>query len=269
MVEFLAARRHPLQQLDGAVDGDVFLVAGDQERDRAFWLAAIVGEILQHRGDAAGDAALHVDRAAAVQQAVLHLAGERAMRPGGFVARRHHVGMAGKGDVRRFSADAGIEIVDVGVPGSPKVTRCTSKPASFRRLRERRARRRRRGLRMGSGRGRGQWRGHQSCPRLTRQTGGGPALCGTISISLCWSQRPAIARRRRRSGSARTGWSCASPAGNTVRQSPTIISTNTIRLAISVRYEFGQPVREHDCRGREARRTAPSTRRSCRGRAAA
>ena len=35
MVEFLAARRRPLQQLDGAVDGDVFLVAGDQERDRA------------------------------------------------------------------------------------------------------------------------------------------------------------------------------------------------------------------------------------------
>src|SRR5882724_5926045 len=26
-------------------------------------------------------------------------------------------------------------------------------------------------------------------PRLTRHTGGGPALCGTISISLCWSQR--------------------------------------------------------------------------------
>ena len=39
------------------------------------------------------------------------------MRPCGFVARRHHVGMAGKGDVRRLSADAGIEIVDVGGAG--------------------------------------------------------------------------------------------------------------------------------------------------------
>ncbi len=62
----------------------------------------------------AGDAALHVDRAAAIQEAVLDLAGERAERPGGLVAGRHHVGVAGEGDVRRFGADAGVEIVDVG-----------------------------------------------------------------------------------------------------------------------------------------------------------
>jgi hypothetical protein len=96
MIEFLAALGAPLQQLDGAVDGNVFLVAGDQKRNRAFWLAAIVGEILQHRGDAAGDAALHVDRAAAIEETVLHLAGERAERPCGFVAGRHHVGMPAK-----------------------------------------------------------------------------------------------------------------------------------------------------------------------------
>src|SRR3954453_9635705 len=65
MVEFLAARGGPLQQLDGAVDGYVFLVAGDQERDRAFAvlarLAAMGGEMVEHRRDAAGNAALHVD----------------------------------------------------------------------------------------------------------------------------------------------------------------------------------------------------------------
>src|SRR5664279_5297729 len=83
VVEFLAARRYPLQQFYGAVDGDVFLVAGDQERDRAVAvfarLAAVIGKILQHRGDAAGDAALHVDGAAAKEIAVLDVARERAM----------------------------------------------------------------------------------------------------------------------------------------------------------------------------------------------
>ena len=113
MVEFLAAPGAPLQQLDGAVDGNGFLVAGDQERDRAFWLAAIVSEILQHRRDAAGDAALHVDRAAAIEEAVLDVAGERAVAPCGFIAGRHHIGMPGKGDVRGSAANTGIEIVDV------------------------------------------------------------------------------------------------------------------------------------------------------------
>ena len=35
MVEFLAARGRPFQQLGAAVDRDAFLVAGDEERDRA------------------------------------------------------------------------------------------------------------------------------------------------------------------------------------------------------------------------------------------
>ena len=41
VIEFFAARGRPLQQLDGAVDRDAFLVAGDQERDRAFRLAVV------------------------------------------------------------------------------------------------------------------------------------------------------------------------------------------------------------------------------------
>src|SRR5437899_9532080 len=113
MIEFLAALGAPLQKLDGAVDGDVLFVAGDQERNRALWLAAVVVQILQHRSDAAGDAALHVDRAAAIEETVLDLAGERAVRPRRLVAGRYHIGMSGKGDVRRLGADPGVEIVDV------------------------------------------------------------------------------------------------------------------------------------------------------------
>ncbi len=77
----------------------------------------MVGEILQHRRDAAGDPALHVDRAAAIEKTVLHVAREGAVAPGGFVARRYHVGVAGERDVRRLRADPGIEIVDIGGPG--------------------------------------------------------------------------------------------------------------------------------------------------------
>ena len=37
VIEFLAALGRPLQQLGRAVDRDAFLVAGDQERDRALF----------------------------------------------------------------------------------------------------------------------------------------------------------------------------------------------------------------------------------------
>src|SRR5947209_12165266 len=113
MIEFLAARRGPLQKFYGTVDRDVFLIARDQKRDRAFRRAAIRGQVVERCCDAAGDPALHVDRAAAMEHAVLYLAGERAMRPCTLVARRYHVGMAGEGEMRRATADPGIEIFDV------------------------------------------------------------------------------------------------------------------------------------------------------------
>src|SRR6185312_270318 len=73
----------------------------------------MVAEILQHGGDAAGDAALHVDRTAAMEKAVLHLAGEGAVAPRALVARGHHVGMSGKGEMRRGAAESRIEVVDI------------------------------------------------------------------------------------------------------------------------------------------------------------
>src|SRR5258705_11544069 len=75
------------------------------------------GEIIEHRRDAAGNAALHVDGAAAVEKPVLDFARERAMAPCALIARRHHIGMAGKGDVRGSVADAGIEVFDIGSAG--------------------------------------------------------------------------------------------------------------------------------------------------------
>ena len=74
MIEFLAARGDPLQQFDGAVDGDVFLVAGDQERDRAFRASTPRGKIVERRGELAGNRALHVDGAAAEQHAICDVA---------------------------------------------------------------------------------------------------------------------------------------------------------------------------------------------------
>ena len=77
----------------------------------------MVPEILQHRGNAAGDAAFHVDGAAAVEKAVFHLAGKSAHRPRRLIAGRHHIGMAGEGDMRRGVADARIKIIDIGGAG--------------------------------------------------------------------------------------------------------------------------------------------------------
>ena len=118
MIEFLSPCGGPFQQLDRAVDCDVFLVAGDEERNRTFTvvlrLAAIGCEIIENSGDAAGDPAFHVDGAAPIQKAVLHIARECAVFPGGFVAGRHDVGMSGKADMGRLGTDAGIEVVDIG-----------------------------------------------------------------------------------------------------------------------------------------------------------
>src|ERR1017187_4645084 len=60
VVEFFAALSRPLQKLGRAVDRDAFLVAGDQERDRAFWLAGKMAEMFGPGAEWAGVPALHV-----------------------------------------------------------------------------------------------------------------------------------------------------------------------------------------------------------------
>ena len=113
VIEGLAALGRPLQQLDRAVNRDAFLVAGDQKRERAvFRLAAVGAEIIESGRDEAGDAALHVDRAAAVNLVVRDLAAKGRMLPGRLVARRHDVGMTGEHQIGLFAADARIEVFD-------------------------------------------------------------------------------------------------------------------------------------------------------------
>src|SRR3569623_20380 len=50
-VELFAALGRPVEQFHGAIDGGAFLVAGDEEGERAFWLAAIGLEIGEYGGD--------------------------------------------------------------------------------------------------------------------------------------------------------------------------------------------------------------------------
>ena len=82
VVEALAARLRPVEQLDGAVDGGPFLVAGDQEgrssRRRPAAVRATIGRAPPRRSR---DAALHVDGAAPVEHAVGDLAGKGRVCP--------------------------------------------------------------------------------------------------------------------------------------------------------------------------------------------
>jgi hypothetical protein len=94
-----AACPHMIDQRAGAVDGGAFLVAGDDQADDT----GIVGNIAQ-RGDKGGDAALHVDCTAAVEQIAFHYRFERFARPA--FTGRHNVQMPGKGEMAAaFSTD--------------------------------------------------------------------------------------------------------------------------------------------------------------------
>ena len=110
-VDDLALGHQGLDHTFGAVQGRAFLVAGDQEGQAARDLA--LGQNMRHRRDPGGDAALHVDRAATVEDPVLHLGLERARGPGLGRAGRHHIGMARETEVRRRSPAPGVEVLDV------------------------------------------------------------------------------------------------------------------------------------------------------------
>ena len=112
MIVALATLVCPVQQLHGAVDRGAFLVAGDQEADRAFWWP-VCREIGQRRGGKGRDSALHVLRAASVENAVDDVRREGIVPPCRYVARRHHVRMARKQQVGRAGAEACVEIVDI------------------------------------------------------------------------------------------------------------------------------------------------------------
>ena len=95
----------------GAVQGRALLVAGDQEGQAAGNLA--LRQDLRDRRHPGRDAALHVDRAAAIEDAVLHLGLERARGPGLGRTGRHHIGVAGETEVGRGRAAPGVEVLDI------------------------------------------------------------------------------------------------------------------------------------------------------------
>ena len=68
--------------------------------------------MIERGGDEAGDAALHVDRAAPIEFFASNLAGERQMAPRRLIARRHDVGMAGEHEIGFFGADPREQIFD-------------------------------------------------------------------------------------------------------------------------------------------------------------
>ena len=112
VVDDFAVCAHPVQHLDRAIDRDAFLIAGNQQADRARHLAAARRQELRESFDETRDGAFHVRRTAAKERIVDDLAGERILRPGVTLADRHHVGMAGVAKVGCRRAEPGIEIVD-------------------------------------------------------------------------------------------------------------------------------------------------------------
>src|SRR5690606_36493165 len=104
----------PFEELDGSVYRRAFLVARDEEGDRAA-RRAVALQILKRCGERRRQSALHVDGAAAPEHPVGGLARERIETPTFRVARRHHVRMTGEHEAWPLAArHASVEIVDVG-----------------------------------------------------------------------------------------------------------------------------------------------------------
>ncbi len=95
VVQPLAARAQQVADLDGAVVGRAFLVAGDQEADRAGVVRMHGDEFLGGHHEP-GDRGFHVGGAAAIELAVAVGRLERVGAPLLHGAGRHHVGVAGE-----------------------------------------------------------------------------------------------------------------------------------------------------------------------------
>src|SRR5690606_34910118 len=106
-VGHFAALADQLDQRAGAVDRRAFLVAGYDHAERAG-----LARNLRRRRDHRRHRALHVDRAAPVEQVAAHLGREGAAGPA--LARRDHVEMPGEGEMARAlgSAADGEAVLD-------------------------------------------------------------------------------------------------------------------------------------------------------------
>ena len=109
-VDDLALGRQGLDHPFGAVQRRAFLVAGDQEGEGAGGFT--VRQHLGNGGDPGGDPALHVHRAATVQDAVPDLGVEGLGGPLIRGAGRDHIRMAGETQVGRGGPAPGVQILD-------------------------------------------------------------------------------------------------------------------------------------------------------------
>src|SRR5690242_20909828 len=110
VIELLAVFGSPLQELRRAVDGNAFLITGNQERYRALRLAAILVEILKDGGDRTRNSALHVHGTAPVKLAIGDCGGERRMFPCFLISRRYDVGVAAEQQIRLCGTDTRVEV---------------------------------------------------------------------------------------------------------------------------------------------------------------
>ena len=93
------------------MQGRALFVAGDQEGQAAGDLA--LGQNLRDRRHPGRDAALHVDRAPAVENAVLHLGLEGGGGPGLGRPGRHDIGVARETEIGRGRPTPGVEVLDI------------------------------------------------------------------------------------------------------------------------------------------------------------
>ncbi len=108
-IRLLPVGSGPFHHFHRAVDGIALFIAGDHQADRS---AGTGFQNPRGGGDKGGDSAFHVGGTTAIETPVGNLGIESAMRPGGLVADRNHIRMAGKAQMRPAIADAGEEIVD-------------------------------------------------------------------------------------------------------------------------------------------------------------
>jgi hypothetical protein len=123
-----------------AVDGGGFLVAGDEQADRAAESLPARRQKPRHRGRETGDRAFHVGGAAADEDAVPSRGGEGVGRPAGKIARRHHVGMAGEAEIAPSLAEPRIEVQHLVGAGLGEFDGLADKTQPFERAREKRDR---------------------------------------------------------------------------------------------------------------------------------
>ena len=111
IIDNLALILKPAQHFARAVNARAFFIAGNQQRNRAFWCALRV-QMGGNRGDKSGNRALHIGRAAPPKALLANFTGKRVDLPIGFRAHRHHIGVTGKANMRAFMAKARIKIID-------------------------------------------------------------------------------------------------------------------------------------------------------------